>query len=280
MIIHPIGQKFNRLTVLEQSHYMGGHYYYKCLCDCGNETTVTRNNLLKNNSKSCNSCGIKKRLAAITTLNLKENRYTYTTYNSMKVRCSQHDNYKHVPICDRWLEPGGFLNFLEDMGPRPHKMTLDRIDNSKGYTKDNCRWATSSMQNHNKSKRRDSIGKYIGVSACGDKFHISLNKGSLRLTGVFNNEEDAAVYYDNMSQELYGDRPNGTEYRFLKPNKPKFGGISFCNKSRKYRVRAHDIFRNRVTVGYFEKEADANEVLDLLRELNEQGAGYSDRHGT
>ena len=48
---------------------------------------------------------------------------------------------------DRWLD---FENFYEDMGERPEGMTLDRIDNDKGYCKDNCRWAGSVVQSNNR----------------------------------------------------------------------------------------------------------------------------------
>lgn len=47
----------------------------------------------------------------------------------------------------RWAD---FVNFLADMGERPPNTTLDRIDNEKGYWKDNCRWATHEQQHNNK----------------------------------------------------------------------------------------------------------------------------------
>lgn len=51
-----------------------------------------------------------------------------------------------ITICPEWLT---FAGFLADMGERPEGHTLDRKDNNKGYTKDNCRWATRKQQNRN-----------------------------------------------------------------------------------------------------------------------------------
>lgn len=58
-----------------------------------------------------------------------------------------------ITVCERWLGEHGFANFLSDMGHRPagkgkDKMTLDRIDGDKGYSPENCRWATLHQQNN------------------------------------------------------------------------------------------------------------------------------------
>lgn len=76
-------------------------------------------------------------------------------------RClyKEHD----ITICDRWLPNGehdgqGYKNFLEDMGEKPEGKTLDRIDNTKGYYKENCRWANWHVQNANRSNSRETPG--------------------------------------------------------------------------------------------------------------------------
>ncbi len=94
----------------------------------------------------------------------------YSTYYAMKDRCYNTNNKNYVnygqrgiTVCDRWrVEEGfqGLQNFIEDMGNRPtYKHSIDRIDNNKGYSPDNCRWATWHEQNAN---RRDN-NKIVGV---------------------------------------------------------------------------------------------------------------------
>jgi hypothetical protein len=85
---------------------------------------------------------------------------TYQAWIQMKLRCKNHPHYrlKNIKVCERWIK---FDSFLEDMGARPDECGIDRIDNSKGYSKENCRWATKIQQMNNQSKN-------IFVSAFGE----------------------------------------------------------------------------------------------------------------
>jgi hypothetical protein len=56
-----------------------------------------------------------------------------------------------VLVCERWHT---FSNFLADMGEPPTAMSIDRIDNERGYEPGNCRWATSQTQNENRRNVR------------------------------------------------------------------------------------------------------------------------------
>lgn len=112
----------------------------------------------------------------------------FNSYRSMKNRClcKTDKNYprwggRGINICDRWLGPCGFKNFLSDMGPRPDNTTLDRTDNSKGYSPKNCRWANAWKQTAN---TRRLHGRTPGVYYIKkrDKWCANLKIDGIRLT--------------------------------------------------------------------------------------------------
>ena len=83
----------------------------------------------------------------------------YLSWIAMRQRCNNHNHAafhayggRGITVCERWAS---FENFLADMGPRPSREhTLDRIKNDEGYSPGNCRWATWTVQNHNRRSTR------------------------------------------------------------------------------------------------------------------------------
>jgi hypothetical protein len=88
----------------------------------------------------------------------------FGTWNGMVTRCTnpKHVAYKRyggrgITVYPDWLGRGGFLRYedwvLANLGPRPEGMTLDRIDNDRGYAPGNLRWATAEQQAGNRRHR-------------------------------------------------------------------------------------------------------------------------------
>ena len=146
------GCRFGRLLILSragQDKY--NHTLWLCACDCGNKSTVTTSNLRQ--TKSCGCYRLER-----STRHGMAYSPTYRTWHGMKRRClnPKDDHWKNyggrgIGIDDpRWLK---FENFLADMGQRPLRKSLDRINNNEGYSKANCRWASPREQRQNQRPR-------------------------------------------------------------------------------------------------------------------------------
>lgn len=152
-----IVNKWQIIEVDQENSYPKSIYYIcKCL-RCGNIKSVSANNLKTKATSSC--CG-----------KSKHNGYKtreYRIYLDMKNRCCDikhkaYPNYgaRGITICERWLDlNSGFMNFLSDMGNRPSKKhTIERIDNSLGYSPQNCSWETMEVQQRN--RRNNTVTEY------------------------------------------------------------------------------------------------------------------------
>lgn len=151
------GQVFGRLTVIRRAGSRGGRVVWACMCECGSTVEVVSHALTSGHTKSC-GCWKDERNRGTQPKHGHARRGTkrtptYKTWQAMMTRCynpnvASFKDYgaRGVTVCDGWHL---FENFLAYMGERPEGMTLDRIDSDKGYTPDNCRWATKITQARN-----------------------------------------------------------------------------------------------------------------------------------
>lgn len=109
--------------------------------------------------------------------------FTYKTWDNMKQRCFNkgnkgYSNYggRGIGVCKRWMS---FENFLEDMGKKPKGMSIERRNNNRGYSLENCYWATQSEQSRNRRNTRKITfqGKTLCLADWADK--IGINRASL-----------------------------------------------------------------------------------------------------
>lgn len=113
----------------------------------------------------------------------KKDNPAYSSWHNMKQRCNNPNDKDYIrygkrgiTVCERW---NSFDNFLEDMGERPKGTTLDRIDNSKGYYPENCRWATKKEQTHNSRVVKLDYQKVVEIRRFYSKGAITQTKLAL-----------------------------------------------------------------------------------------------------
>lgn len=126
--------------------------------------------------------------------------------SNMYGRCYNKNNKDYkiyggrgITICERWQGKGRIENFIEDMGHKPPndeingKYTIDRIDNSKGYYKENCRWATNDIQGLNK-RQKNNLYNNITYDNFRKKWMVSIRQTNV---GRTNTRLEAMHIYNN-----------------------------------------------------------------------------------
>lgn len=150
------------------------------------------------------SCGCL--VGGFVTHGLTQHRF-YKTWKSMRSRCinPKDKDYKDygargITVCEEWLDVANFVAWAEKTYPNTKGISLDRIDNDKGYSPDNCRWTTKNIQARNtRSIKITNTSGYRGVSWCNTrlKWRASIKVNNIYIgLGYFNLKEDAAKAYE------------------------------------------------------------------------------------
>jgi len=161
----PSGEVFNRLTVIDRDESKTQRAYWRCKCECGAIVSISACDVKSGHSKSCGCLNQEARIKNNTTHGMSGTP-TYISWTNMVDRCCDTTNkrFAHyggrgIRVCDEWMK---FDGFLKDMGARPDKLTLERVDVDGNYEPSNCKWATKKEQANNLRKSIRAI--YQGQS--------------------------------------------------------------------------------------------------------------------
>lgn len=217
------GQTFGYLTVIERVYdpaYKRVHW--RCMCKCGNETIVTGDALTTGKTSSC---GCKVYETKNQTHGLRHTRI-YSIWCGMKKRCynpaeKSYTRYgaKGITVCEEWLHDFmAFYKWSMDNG-YTDKLTIDRIDNSKGYSPDNCRWITHAEQQRNKSNVPiiEYCGKQVTMIELSEMTGVSIH--SIRNRRVCALKRNGSFTVDDLLTD-HRHSPVYTERFYNKKSRP------------------------------------------------------------
>ena len=156
------GKRFGRLVAIGFSHKRGKAKYWECKCDCGKVKNIYLGNLRGGKIRSC-GCFKKEQISKQGRNNkihgMREKRI-YHCWRAMRSRCENpnHEAFERyggrgIAVCKSWRTAAIFFKWALKNGYQDN-LSIDRIDNDKGYSPGNCRWSTAMEQRHNRREGR------------------------------------------------------------------------------------------------------------------------------
>ena len=157
------GRRFGKLSVIKEAanYNVKRGIAWECLCDCGNSSISLSYTLLNGNAKSC-GCLRKETMRKISTKHgLSNTSPVFSIYGKIKERCynkncKAYKNYggRGITMCYEWLSNFKYFHDWAIDNGYKQGLTIDRIDNEKGYEPANCRWVTNKTQQRNRRNNR------------------------------------------------------------------------------------------------------------------------------
>lgn len=199
------GKRFGRYTVLELAGKKKGSFCWKCKCDCGTEKIVRGQDLKSGSTKSCGCWSLEVKTKRFTKHGLF-NTQLFGVWSGIKDRTNQDGlackgNYRknNISICEEWKNDfKAFYDWAMANGYKYEKLpcgknkwTIDRIDNNKGYSPDNCRWVDRKVQANNRGNNvyLTYNEKTQTLAEWAEETHISAESISRRLANGYSIQE-------------------------------------------------------------------------------------------
>ena len=147
----------------------------------------------------------------------------YKTWVGMLHRCNNpkikaYKNYggRGITVCEEWLDVRNFVDWAEKTYPNIEGYTLDRIDNDKGYSPENCRWVDRATQGLNQRMKKNNTSGYVGIcwNNKNNNWMAKIKSGDFFIyIGSFHAKEEAVLARDNYIIENKLPHKLSTEYK-------------------------------------------------------------------
>lgn len=204
---------------------------FLCQCECGTVKEVAKNSLKSGKSKACGCTKNKKARERMAKHGMGKHPL-YNTWKSMKNRCLNKNDKDYVRYGGRgitmnpdWADVKIYIKDMEDnLGERPNGMTVDRIDNDKGYYIENLRYANASQQSVNQRHAIGSLGSEfknitMGYEGRTKGYEIRIKRDGFRRYAYTKNLEEAVKIRDMWISEyeknktLWVERTKNKKYK-------------------------------------------------------------------
>lgn len=221
-LIDLTGKRFNHLTVLRRAEKnIDGKPAWVCVCDCGNTVTL-RGHALKHGQKSCGCMmGVRSNDIVPPYYKKTHNNKLYNQWAGMIFRCTNPSSTRYeyyggrgITVCAEWLDSfSSFASWSLENGYKEN-MEIDRIDNSRGYCPENCRWIDHKTNSRNRGVKRTNKTGCAGVSwrpsktGFGGAWRVGITVDGRHINiGTFHDFDDAVSARKDAELKYWGFNP-------------------------------------------------------------------------